>query len=86
MNTKRYITAIFAAIILSISFLACDPKEDDPTTNPTPTTDVVKEIHGFYGKPYTQVTAELDKKGWTKRVDTLGDLTVYVYYNSDSTK
>ncbi len=86
MNTKRFFAAIFAAAILSISFLACDPKEDDPTTNPTPTFDLVKEVYGFYGKPYTQVTAELDKKGWTKRVDTLGDLTVYVYYNSDSTK
>ncbi len=86
MNTKRYITAIFAAIILSISFLACDPKEDDPTTNPTPTTDVVKEIHGFYGKSAAEVIPIMDAKGWAKSVETSGDLAGYDYYNSDSTK
>ncbi len=86
MNTKHYLAAIFAAVILSISFLACDPKEDDPSINPITSTDIVKEVYGFYGKPYTQVTAELDKKGWAKSVETLGELTVYVYYNSDSTK
>ncbi|MDD4702765.1 MAG: hypothetical protein PHE28_00395 [Bacteroidales bacterium] len=86
MNTKRYITAIFAAIILSISFLACDPKEDDPTTNPTPTTDVVREIHGFYGKSAAEVIPIMDAKGWAKSVETSGDLAGYDYYNSDSTK
>ena len=86
MNTKRFFAAIFAAAILSISFLACDPKEDDPTTNPTPSTDVVKEIHGYYGKPAAQVIPIMDAKGWTKSAETLGDLTGYDYYNSDSTK
>ena len=86
MNTKRFFAAILAAVILSISFLACDPKDDDPTTNPTPSTDVVKEVYGFYGKPYTQVTAELDKKGWTKDTYPFGQYTEIAYFNSDTTK
>ena len=46
MNLKHYLAAIFSAAILSISFLSCDPKEDDPTPNPTITNDVVKEVYG----------------------------------------
>ena len=86
MNTKRFFAAIFAAAILSISFLACDPKEDDPTTNPTASTDVVKEIYGYYGKTSAQVIPIMDAKGWTKSVETSGDLAGYSYFNSDSTK
>ena len=86
MNTKRFFAAIFAAAILSISFLACDPKEDDPTPNPPTTTDVVKEIYGYYGKPAAQVIPIMDAKGWTKSVETSGDLAGYSYFNSDSTK
>ena len=86
MNPKRYFAAIFSAAILSISFLACDPKEDDPTTNPTPSTDIVKEIHGYYGKPAAQVIPIMDAKGWTKSMETSGELTGYSYLSSDSTK
>ena len=86
MNTKRFFAAIFAAAILSISFLACDPKEDDPTTNPTPSTDIVKEIHGYYGKPAAQVIPIMDAKGWIKSMETSGELTGYSYLSSDSTK
>ena len=86
MNTKHYLTAIFAATILSISFLACDPKEDDPTTNPTTSNDVVKEIYVYYGKPAAQVIPIMDAKGWTKSMETSGNLAVYSYFNSDSTK
>ena len=74
MNTKRFFAAIFAAAILSISFLACDPKEDDPTTNPTPSTDVVKEVYGYYGKTTDEVVAILDQKGWTKSIDSVSFL------------
>ena len=69
MNTKRFFAAIFAAAILSISFLACDPKEDDPTTNPTPSTDVVKEVYGFFGKSTDEVVDKIKQKGWTKSLD-----------------
>ena len=86
MNTKRFFAAIFAAAILSISFLSCDPKEDDPTTNPPTSTDVVKEIYGYYGKPAAQVIPIMDAKGWTKSMETSGNLAVYSYFNSDSTK
>ena len=86
MNPKHYLAAIFAAAILSFSFLSCDPKDDEPTPNPTPSTDIVKEIHGYYGKPAAQVIPIMDAKGWTKSAETLGDLTGYDYYNSDSTK
>ena len=86
MNTKRFFAAIFAAAILSISFLACDPKEDDPTTNPTPSTDVVKEVYGFYGKSEAQVLPLLDAKGWRKSVDTSSLGVVYTYLSIDSNK
>ena len=86
MNTKRFFAAIFAAAILSISFLACDPKEDEPTPNPPTSTDVVKEIYGYYGKPAAQVIPIMDAKGWTKSMETSGNLAVYSYFNSDSTK
>ena len=86
MNTKRFFAAIFAAAILSISFLACDPKEDDPTPNPTPSTDIVKEIHGYYGKPAAHVLSVLDAKGWTRREHTFESGANYQYINSDSTK
>ncbi|MFV0598704.1 MAG: hypothetical protein ACK5M0_03145 [Bacteroidales bacterium] len=86
MNLKHYLAAIFSAAILSFSFLACDPKEDDPTTNPTPSTDVVKEIHGFYGKPAVEVLSILDAKGWTRREHTFESGANYQYINSDSTK
>ena len=86
MNTKRFFAAIFAAAILSISFLACDPKEDDPTTNPTPSTDVVKEVYGFYGKSESQVLPLLDAKGWRKSVDTSSLGVVYTYLSIDSNK
>ena len=86
MNTKRFFAAIFSAAILSISFLACDPKEDDPTTNPTPSTDVVKEIHGFYGKPAAQVLSILDAKGWAKVSHSSELGVVYTYISADSLK
>ena len=86
MNTKRFFAAIFAAAILSISFLACDPKEDDPTTNPTTTNDVVKEIHGFYGKPAAQVLSILDAKGWAKVSHSSELGVVYTYISADSLK
>ena len=86
MNPKHYLAAILTAAILSISFLACDPKEDDPTTNPPTSTDVVKEIYGYYGKPAAQVIPIMDAKGWTKSMETSGNLAVYSYFNSDSTK
>ena len=86
MNTKRFFAAIFAAAILSISFLACDPKEDDPTPNPTPSTDVVKEIYGYYGKPASQVLSILDAKGLTKVSDSTELGVVYTYISADSLK
>ena len=86
MNTKRFFAAIFAAAILSISFLACDPKEDDPTPNPTPSTDVVKEIYGYYGKPASQVLSILDAKGLTKVSDSTELGVVYTYIRADSLK
>ena len=86
MNPKHYLAAIFSAAILSISFLACDPKEDDPTPNPTPSTDIVKEIHGYYGKPAAHVLSVLDAKGWTRREHTFESGANYQYINSDSTK
>ena len=86
MNTKRFFAAIFAAAILSISFLACDPKEDDPTTNPTTTTDVVKEIYGYFGKPTDEVVAILDQKGWTKSIGSASYRVIYTYLSSDSLK
>ena len=86
MNTKRFFAAIFAAAILSISFLACDPKEDDPTPNPTPSTDVVKEIYGYYGKPASQVLSILDAKGLTKVSDSAELGVVYTYISADSLK
>ena len=86
MNLKRYLAAIFSAAILSISFLACDPKEDDPTTNPTPSTDVVKEIHGFYGKPAAQVLSILDAKGCAKVSHSSELGVVYTYISADSLK
>ena len=86
MNTKRFFAAIFAAAILSISFLACDPKEDDPTTNPTPSTDVVKEVYGFFGKSEAQVLPLLDAKGWTKVSDSAELGVVYNYISADSLK
>ncbi|MPL76914.1 hypothetical protein SDC9_22765 [bioreactor metagenome] len=86
MNLKHYLAAIFSAAILSISFLACDPKEDDPTPNPTPSTDVVKEVYGFYGKSESQVLPLLDAKGWRKSVDTSSLGVVYTYLSIDSNK
>ena len=86
MNTKRFFAAIFAAAILSISFLACDPKEDDPTTNPTPSTDVVKEVYGFFGKSEAQVLPLLDAKGWAKVSDSSDLGVVYTYISADSLK
>ena len=86
MNTKRFFAAIFAAAILSISFLACDPKEDDPTTNPTPSTDVVKEVYGFFGKSTDEVVAILDQKGLTKSVISNIQGVVYTYLSADSLK
>ncbi|MBP1645576.1 MAG: hypothetical protein H6Q16_1151 [Bacteroidetes bacterium] len=86
MNIKHYLSAIITAAILSISFLSCDPKEDDPTTNPTTSNDVVKEIYGYYGKPAAQVLSILDAKGWIKSMETSGELTGYSYISSDSAK
>ena len=85
MNLKRFFAAIFAAVILSISFLSCDPKEDDPTTNPTPTVDVVKEVKSFYQRPYTEVASILDKKGLIKNVQYPKDGLNIFYFNQDST-
>lgn len=62
MNLKRFFSAIFAAAILSISFLACDPKDDDPTTNPTPSTDVVKEVYGYTMENLLMKYVILDQK------------------------
>ena len=86
MNTKRFFAAILAAVILSISFLACDPKEDEPTTNPTPSTDVVKEVYGFFGKPESYVLPILDAKGLTKVSDSSELGVVYTYISADSLK
>ena len=86
MNLKHYLAAIFVAAILSISFLACDPKEDDPTTNPTPSTDVVKEIYGYYGKPASQVLSILDAKGLTKVSDSTELGVVYTYISEAQRK
>lgn len=86
MNLKHYLAAIFSAAILSFSFLSCDPKDDEPTPNPTPSTDVVKEIHGFYGKPAVEVLSILDAKGWIRREHTFESGANYQYINSDSTK
>lgn len=84
MNTKHLLAAIFTVVVLSISFLSCEDKEDD-TNNPA-TTDVVKEIYGFYGKPVAQVVSVLDNKGWTKNSYPLGQYTDISYFNSDTTK
>ena len=86
MNLKRFFSAIFAAAILSISFLACDPKEDDPTPNPTTTNDVVKEVYEFFGKPEAQVLSILDAKGLTKVSDSSELGVVYTYISADSLK
>ena len=86
MNTKRFFAAIFAAAILSISFLSCDPKEDDPTTNPPTSTDVVKEVYGFFGKSEAQVLPILDAKGWAKVSDSSELGVIYTYLSADSLK
>ncbi|MBP1645577.1 MAG: hypothetical protein H6Q16_1152 [Bacteroidetes bacterium] len=86
MDRKHYLVAILTAAILSISFLSCDPKDDDPTTNPTPSTDVVKEVYGFFGKPEAQVLSILDAKGWTKVSDSAELGLVYSYISADSLK
>ena len=86
MNTKHLLAVIFAAVILSIGFLSCEDKEDDTNTNPTTSTDVVKEIYGYYGKSAAQVLPIFDAKGWTKSMKTSGGLTGYSYFNNDSTK
>ena len=86
MNTKHLLAVIFAAVILSIGFLSCEDKEDDTNTNPTTSTDVVKEIYGYYGKSAAHVLPIFDAKGWTKSMETSGELTGYSYFNNDSTK
>ena len=86
MNTKRYLAAIFSVAILSISFLACDPKEDDPTPNPPTSTDIFNEVYGFYGKPAAQVLPILDAKGWIKDSLINEFAVVYYYYTPDSLK
>ena len=78
MNLKHYLAAIFSAAILSISFLSCDPKDDDPTTNPTPSTDVVKEVYGFYGKPTEEVVAILDQKA-DSAIDIISLMLAYLH-------
>ncbi len=86
MNTKHYLAGILTAVILSISFLACDPKEDDPTTNPITSTDIVKEVYGYFGKPSAEVVAILDQKGLTKSVISNIHGVVYTYLSADSLK
>lgn len=84
MNTKRFFVAIFATVILSISFFACESKEDDSTPNPPTETDVVKEIYGYYGKSEAQVLPILDAKGWMKIVDSSELGVIYSYFSADS--
>ena len=86
MSTKHYLAAILTAAILSIGFLSCNPDDDEPPTNPTPSTDVVKEVYGFFGKPTAQVVQILDAKGWTKYIDSTDLGVIYNYFNIDSTK
>jgi len=86
MNTKRHLAVILAVVILSIGFLSCEDKEDDTNTNPTTTFDVVKEVHSFIGKPYTEVISVLDKKGLVKSVKNYTNGGEYSYFNADSTK
>ncbi|MFA6200034.1 MAG: hypothetical protein WC679_06490 [Bacteroidales bacterium] len=86
MNTKRFLAAILAVVILSIGFLSCEDKEDDTNTNPTTIFDVIKETYGFYKKPTNLVLSILDKKCWNKGTDTDGLINYYYYFNSDSTK
>ena len=86
MNTKRLLAAIFAVVILSIGFLSCEDKEDDTNTNPTTSTDVVKEIYGYYGKSAAQVLPILDAKNWTKETETTDIGVIYTYLSADSLK
>ena len=86
MKRTFNLLAILSLLAVSFSFLSCEDKEDDTNTNPTTSTDVVKEIYGYYGKSAAQVIPLLDAKGWTKSMETSGELTGYSYLNSDSTK
>lgn len=86
MNTKHFLAAILVTVILSIGFLSCEDKEDDTNTNPTTSTDVIKEIYGYYGKTASQVIPLLDAKNWTKETETTDIGVIYTYLSADSLK
>ena len=86
MRKRSFFAALLALLVVSMVFLSCDPKEDDNTTNPTPTTNIVKEVYDFYGMTEAQAISILDKKGWIKEVDVYGAETRIFYYSSDTTK
>ncbi|MDD2530360.1 MAG: hypothetical protein PHN41_03950 [Bacteroidales bacterium] len=86
MNTKRFFAAIFVAAVLSISFFACDPKEDDVVPKPTVTNNIATQLYGFIGKNYTVAEAVLDSLGWTKTIYPFGSLIQIQYFNVDTTK
>ena len=86
MKRKFNLLAILLLLAVSFGFLSCKDKEDDTNTNPTTSTDVIKEIYSYYGKTAAQVLPILDAKGWTKSMETSEELTRYSYFNSDSTK
>lgn len=86
MNTKRYLASIFATLILSISFLSCNPYDEDSQTKPSISVDVVQEVYGYYGKHISEATAVLDKKGWTKVVSEFTGGIDYSYYNRERTQ
>jgi hypothetical protein len=86
MRKRSFFAALLALLVVSIVFLSCDPKEDDNTTKPTPTTNIVKEVHDFYGMPTAKAKSILDKKGLTKKVNDYGTSAEIYYYSPDTTK
>ena len=86
MRKRSFFAALLALLVVSIVFLSCDPKEDDNTTNPTPTTNIVKEVYDFYGMIEAQAISILDKKGLTKKVNDYGTSAEIYYYSPDTTK
>jgi hypothetical protein len=86
MRKRSFFAALLALLVVSMVFLSCDPKEDDNTTNPTSTTNIVKEVYGFYNMPTAKAKSILEKKGWIKKVIPYGAGAEILYYSPDTTK
>ncbi len=85
MNTKHYLAAIFAAAILSISFISCEEKEDEPTTTPTTEKDIVAIVHSFLGKNIYEIDFNIIGEDFTG-CGTYDEYSFITFYNSDTTK